>query len=402
MNNGRTITAITTPIGEGGISVIHVSGTSSIEIANKIFRGKRVKDLSQAEDGRLYYGNIMEDEVPVDEAIISVSKKDGSFTGQDLVEINCHGGILATRKALNCIKAAGAVEVGWQELAAESAPGGQNNKIDPIQREALLEIPKARTTLAVKVFLDQYKGALSAELFKCGIRSEECGMPKGEHLNSAIRNSQSALIKLLKTADFGIALSVPLKVTIAGSPNAGKSTLINAMLGRERAIVHHEPGTTRDAVTDIISVEGIPLELTDTAGIRNANDVIEDLAIEETVRRLSVTDIAVIVFDNSRPLNEDEVGVINALETLKGKSHVEIIPVVNKIDLPSALDITELQSHFSRPVCPMSALNGNGISELSSQLITRFADYVKYVPGRPIVFTERQKRLINELGLFSI
>ncbi|MBI4008014.1 MAG: GTP-binding protein, partial [Planctomycetes bacterium] len=258
--------------------------------------------------------------------------------------------------------------------------------------------------------LDQYKGALSTAIAECGLRISECQKQN----NSAFRIPYSAIEGLLKTAEFGIALSHPLKVTIAGSPNAGKSTLINALLGKERVIVHHEPGTTRDAVTDIISVDGIPLELTDTAGIRNTNDAIEGLAINESLRRLLAADIAVIVFDNSRPQNEDDLMIIKSLgippippfskggkggfeaESPPSLGRVETIPVVNKIDLFSALNISELQPHFSVPICQISALNGTGIPELKKRLVARFADYIKYVPGRAVVFTERQKGLLLE------
>ncbi len=388
--NRRTVAAITTPVGEGGISVIHVSGASSIEIVNKIFRGKRIKDLSRAQDGRLYYGTIERNGKPIDEAIIHVETQNLAS-----VQINCHGGILSTRSVLDCIKEEGAVEVDWQELVTQSASDGQNNKIDSIQREALLKIPEAKTNLAAKVFLDQYKGALSRAVADITKGMSLRGTKSRSNLTQssdgiATPSARNDINRLLKTADFGIALSTPMKVTIAGSPNAGKSTLINALLDKERVIVHHEPGTTRDAVTDIISIDGIPLELTDTAGVRHTDDVIEGLAIKETIRRLSATDIAVIVFDNANksplpPLIKGGWGDL-----------VEIIPVVNKIDLPSALDIAELQSHFSMPICQISALNGTGLLELKKRLVARFADYLKYVPGRPVVFTERQKELLLE------
>ncbi|MBI4007523.1 MAG: GTP-binding protein, partial [Planctomycetes bacterium] len=337
--NKRTFAAITSPIGEGGISVIHVSGASSIEIVNKIFRGKGIKDLSRAGDGRLYYGTIEDNGTTIDEAIVSVTR---SVETQNLasVQINCHGGILATRRVLDCIKDEGAIEVDWQKLVAQSF---ENDKIDATQQEALLELIKAKTTLAAKVFLDQYKGALSAAITECGLRTPEDARPGGR-ISECQKQNNSAIERLLNTADFGIALAHPLKVTIAGSPNAGKSTLTNALLGRERVIVHHEPGTTRDAVTDIVSVDGMPLELTDTAGIRNTNNMIEGLAINETIRRLLATDIAVIVFDNAKPQNEDSLKTIKSLgippippfsKGGKGGFGVEIIPVVNKIGLPS-------------------------------------------------------------------
>jgi len=155
----ETIASITTPIGEGGIGVIQVSGPDSLEIVNTVFKGKKPKDLRNAESKRLYYGDICSNSSTVDEVIVNVLREQDSFTGEDLVEVNCHGGILAVKKTLECVVSAGAKEVHWKELAGRSI---SNQKIDRIQEEALLEIPLAKTKLGVKVLLDQYNGALSS------------------------------------------------------------------------------------------------------------------------------------------------------------------------------------------------------------------------------------------------
>ncbi|MDP6924971.1 MAG: hypothetical protein QGI94_09330, partial [Candidatus Scalindua sp.] len=169
--NKETITSITTPIGEGGIGVIHVSGSDSLKIVNEVFKGKKLKDLRRAESKRLYYGDIHSNGTTVDEVIVNVLREQDSFTGEDLVEVNCHGGIRAVKKTLECIVTAGAKEVHWKELANRSLT---NNKIDLIQEEALLEIPKAKTRLGAKVLLDQYNGALSSIVNKIIREIEKC------------------------------------------------------------------------------------------------------------------------------------------------------------------------------------------------------------------------------------
>ncbi|MBT6052249.1 MAG: tRNA uridine-5-carboxymethylaminomethyl(34) synthesis GTPase MnmE, partial [Candidatus Scalindua sp.] len=167
----ETIASITTPIGEGGIGVIHVSGQNSLEIVNAVFKGKKLKDLRRSESKRLYYGDIYSNGSTIDEVIVNVLRGQDSFTGEDSVEINCHGGILAVKKILECIVSAGVKDVHWEELASRPL---SNDKIDLIKKEALLEIPKAKTKLGVKVLLDQYNGALSSFIQKAVKQIEKC------------------------------------------------------------------------------------------------------------------------------------------------------------------------------------------------------------------------------------
>ncbi|HJO55089.1 MAG TPA: GTPase, partial [Candidatus Scalindua sp.] len=234
----ETIASITTPIGEGGIGVIHVSGSDSLEIINAVFKGKKRRDLRKAESKRLYYGDIYSNGSTVDEVIVNVLREQDSFTGEDLVEINCHGGILAVKKILECVVSAGAKEVHWKELASRPL---SNNKIDLIQEEALLEIPKSKTKLGAKVLLDQYNGALSSLIQETVAQVEKC-----ENNKEQLNDINSKLREILATATFGCAITSPQKLIITGKPNAGKSTLINALLKEDRLITHEEPGTTRD------------------------------------------------------------------------------------------------------------------------------------------------------------
>ena len=347
----ESIASITTPIGEGGIGVIQVSGPDSLEIVNAVFKGKKLKDLRNAESKRLYYGDIYSNGSTVDEVIINVLREQDSFTGEDLVEVNCHGGILAVKKTLECVVSAGAKEVHWKELASRPL---KNNKIDRIQEEALLEVPKAKTKLGVKVLLDQYNGALSSFIQKAIIKLVE----KCDNSKEQLFNINNKLKEILATASFGCAITSPRKLIITGKPNAGKSTLINALLKEDRLITHEEPGTTRDAIDEMISIDGIPLTIIDTAGIRETDHEVEKLGVLESKKQLRQADKIIIVFDNSKPAEKEDKEIIKFIDTLESHktdnpdNKVSIFPVLNKTDLPCKLNLEKhlLEKHLNRYV----------------------------------------------------
>ncbi|MGR3292886.1 MAG: GTPase [Candidatus Scalindua sp.] len=390
----ETIASITTPIGEGGIGVIQVSGPDSLEIVNAVFKGKKLKDLRKAESKRLYYGDIYSNGSTVDEVIVNVLRKQDSFTGEDLVEVNCHGGILAVKKTLECVVSAGAKEVHWEELASRSL---SNNRIDRIQEEALLEIPRAKTKLGVKVLLDQYNGALSSFIQKTVKLLEECDNDKEQ-----LCDINNKLKEILVTASFGCAIISPQKLIITGKPNVGKSTLINALLKEDRLITHEEPGTTRDAVDEMISIDSIPFTIIDTAGIRETDHEVEKLGVLESKKQLREADKIIIVFDNSKPVEKEDreiIKFINELELQKTDNtdnKISIFPVLNKADLPCKLDLKTVVGKNFKPICQVSALNGEGLSTLEESLISEFKEFTKYRPERPIVFTRRQQEHISK------
>ena len=385
----ETIASITTPIGEGGIGVIQVSGPDSLEIVNAVFKGKKLKDLRSAESKRLYYGDIYSNGSTVDEVIVNVLREQDSFTGEDLVEVNCHGGILAVKKTLESVVSAGAKEVHWKELAGRPL---SNNKIDLIQEEALLEIPVAKTKLGVKVLLDQYNGALSSYIQKIVKQIEECDNNK-----ELLCDINNRLKEILATAAFGCAFTSPQRLIITGKPNAGKSTLINALLKEDRLITHEEPGTTRDAVDEMISIDNIPFTIIDTAGIRETDHEVEKLGVLESKKQLREADKIIIVFDNSKPTEKDDreiVKFIEELELQKTDKNISIFPVLNKADMPGKLDLKTVVGKAFEPMCQVSALNGDGLTTLEENLISEFKEFTKYTPERPIIFTIRQQEYL--------
>jgi tRNA modification GTPase len=394
--NKETIASITTPVGEGGIGIIQVSGPDSLEIVNAVFRGKKNKDLRNAESKRLYYGEIHLNGTAVDEVIVNVLRKEDSFTGEDLVEVNCHGGIRAVKKTLECIVFTGAKEAHWKELTNRSFING---KIDLIQKEALLEIPQAKTRLGVKVLLDQYNGALSSFINNL-INEIEHG---NNNINQSLSYIHDPLRKILETAVFGCAIASPQKLIITGKPNVGKSTLINALLREDRSIVHSEPGTTRDAVDSMFSIDGIPFTIVDTAGIRETSHVVERLGVLESKKQLKQADKIIFMLDNSRPVEREDKELMKFIaerlqthKTGNNLNKVTVVTVINKTDLPCKLNLSTRETKQFNSTCQISASKGNGISELEEDLIVEFKKYTEYVPEKPIIFTRRQREYLSK------
>ncbi len=414
-----TIASIVTPPGEGGIGKIIVSGPDALGIVNKTFQGKGVADLRDAASHKLYYGSIHEKGQRIDEVIVGVMRQEDSLTGEDVVEVNCHGGVRVLMRVYECLQAAGAKGAAWDSLLLQSC---KNEKMDFVRKEALQGIVQAQTRLGTKVLLDQYAGALSKALKKELRIIEEISTslnPKDESIfpsttrrkPSVVENGACSLVSsladfignLLETAPLGMALTTPQVLVILGKPNVGKSTLINAILGEERMLVHHEPGTTRDYVSEFISIEGIPFELVDTAGVRETSDRLEAMSIGMTQEQLQRADKVIVVFDNSRRFDQEDEGILNAVNSwLKtaAPGHSQripngrpVIPVINKCDLPANLETSKIETALQQPVCCLSALNKEGFEDLNRQLVQEFN--TAYQPANPVVFNKRQYLLLT-------
>ena len=413
----KTLTSIVTPLSEGGIGKIVVSGPDALSLVSKVFKCKKATDFCKAESGKLHYGYIYEDGRRIDEVILHTLGKQDSFTGEDLVEINCHGGIRVVMRTYQCLGSLGAEGVSWDALLSQSL---ENGKLDFIQKEAIREITSARTKLGVKVLLDQHAGALSGALQTCldiiegmrrscqsAARSKETSSSAGFKGadDTAVTALTDGIDRLLATASYGMALTTPQTLVILGKPNVGKSTIMNAILDEDRVLVHHEPGTTRDYVSECISVSGIPFEIVDTAGVRDTGDVIESMSIEITFEQLCRARKVLAVFDNARPFDREDEGILKALDLWIAQENADglqpgartAIPVINKCDLPQKLDTGKIVSLLQQPVCFLSALNRTGFDDMNSRLVREFD--TAYHPGRPVVFTGRQRQLLQDARL---
>ncbi|MHC4277077.1 MAG: GTPase [Planctomycetota bacterium] len=411
-NKNDTIAAITTPLAEGGIGVIQVTGSGALDAADRVFRRKRgEKNLLDASSGDLFYGVVS---LPgggssgvIDEAIVCVWRAEDSLTGEDLVEISCHGGPRAVRNTLNAVTGAGAREATWAEFLIR---GCENNRLDFLQVEAHKAIIRAKTRLSVWVLMAQQSGLLSGRFSQletdCRLLS---GMTKHDGVLTDLTNKNvsnklalliSGLEELLGSSSFGLALTSPQRVSIAGAPNVGKSTLFNTLLKIDRSIVHHLPGTTRDYINEYLSIRGVPFELVDAAGLRETDQYVEKKGVERALELHRRADRVILVFDGTSGISGQEWDWVEVLRQDRDIDMKKIIPVINKIDLGVRLDSTVLDTVFERPACLISAIDGRGLELLENALIgedmTFIEEYEIHRHAVPVVFTERQRSLLSD------
>lgn len=358
----KTIAAIVTPIGEGGIGVVQILGPDAVAIVERIFRPTRPRRLPSVEEGRLCHGFIHDRNGPIDEVILRVCPQ------ARLAEINCHGGIAAVRKIHDLVLRSGAVGAPPEDLLVETMGRG----LDETRREAIRRLPQAATRLAAAMLLGQCAGALSRRLAEL-LRAPAAG------------DLLAGLEALLRTADYGIGLCVPRKIVVVGKPNVGKSTLVNALLREDRVLVHHLPGTTRDAIAEMADLRGVPFELVDTAGIRQARDEIEALGVAESRRQIGAADILLLVLDLAAPLGPED------RDLLALTAHRNVIVAANKADRPPAWGADEIAG---TPVLRLSALDGRGLEQIEDEIAAR-CGVGAYRPEEPIVFTQRQRGLLE-------
>ncbi|MCD5397621.1 tRNA uridine-5-carboxymethylaminomethyl(34) synthesis GTPase MnmE [candidate division NPL-UPA2 bacterium] len=374
-----TIVAISTPLGEGGIGIIRLSGPDSLALADRIFQGKDGRKPSCMSTHTLHYGHIMAQEVFLDEVLLAVMRAPRTYTREDIVEINCHGGIVPLKKVL---------ELTLQEGARLAEPGEftkrafLKGRIDLAQAEAVAETIRAKTDLSLRAAMSQLRGYLSIKVeyirrnllnliaeveVNIDFPEEDIRILGEEDMGQEVKKLKVGLEELLASADSGKVLREGIKTVIAGKPNVGKSSLWNAFLGEERAIVTPLPGTTRDALEEIVSIQGIPLRLVDTAGIRRARGKIEKESIVRSRRFLEEADLVLIVLDGAEPLTGDDKGI---MEEVKGKT---AIIVINKIDLSQKIRLGEAKKVWSgKKIVRISATQGTGLPELKKAVADIF------------------------------
>lgn len=379
-----TIVAVSTPIGEGGIGIVRLSGRDSLKITDKIFLSKDGEKSSKFKTYTVHYGHIadkgqgtrVKGQGIVDEVILTVMKAPKSYTKEDVVEINCHSGIAPLKKILDLCLINGARLAEPGEFTRRAF---LNGRIDVLQAEAVLDIIKAKTELSLKSALNNLEGLFSKKINEvreslieiyaymeaCIDFSEEDlkGLSQAEVFKK-LEKEKNEIEKLISGSNQGRILRQGIKTVICGSPNVGKSSLMNAILKESRSIVTHIPGTTRDTIEEVVNIKGIPVTLIDTAGITDTDHPVEKEGIRRSHVYLRNADLILLVLDGSRRLNKDDLDIIKKIRDNK-----EIIVVINKVDLKVKADIRRLKKFFPKsPFIRISALNLKGVDKLEDEI----------------------------------
>ncbi|WP_188204159.1 tRNA uridine-5-carboxymethylaminomethyl(34) synthesis GTPase MnmE [Desemzia incerta] len=376
-----TIAAISTPPGEGAIGIVRLSGEEAIAVADRVYK-LGSKQLADQTSHTIHYGNIVNPKTndTVDEVMVTVMRAPKTFTREDVVEINCHGGILAVNQVLQIVLQNGARLAEPGEFTKRAF---LNGRIDLSQAEAVMDLIRAKTDKAMYVALQQLDGNLS-NLIR-NLRSEildtlaqvEVNIDYPEYddveemtsilLIEKAKQVKAAVQQLLETASQGKILREGLATAIIGRPNVGKSSLLNYLLREEKAIVTDIAGTTRDVIEEYVSVKGVPLRLIDTAGIRETEDIIEKIGVERSRKALVDADLILLVFNQNEPLTDEDKALIEATN----QNHRIII--LNKMDLPNKLDLEELEFLVGEDaIVKTSVLTQFGVDVLESKIADLF------------------------------
>lgn len=371
-----TITSISTPMGEGAIGIVRLSGPQAIEIGDILYKGK--KKLSEVETHTINYGHIIDPETneTVEEVMVSVLRAPKTFTREDIIEINCHGGILTINRILELTMTYGAR---MAEPGEYTKRAFLNGRIDLSQAEAVMDFIRSKTDRASKVAMNQIEGRLS-DLIKKQRQSileilaqveVNIDYPEYDDVEDATTDfllEQSKRIKeeinqLLETGAQGKIMREGLSTVIVGRPNVGKSSMLNNLIQENKAIVTEVAGTTRDVLEEYVNVRGVPLRLVDTAGIRDTEDIVEKIGVERSRKALSEADLILFVLNNNEPLTEDDQTLF---EVIKNE---DVIVIINKTDLEQRLDVSELREMIGdMPLIQTSMLKQEGIDELEIQI----------------------------------
>ena len=391
----RTIAAISTAQGEGGIGIIRISGENAIAVADKVFKNINNKKLKQMKGYTAAFGAVYDNGEKLDEAVALVFRAPNSYTGEDVVELSCHGGLYITQQVLRTVLNAGAYSAQAGEFTKRAF---LNGKLDLNEAESVMDIISAKNKSAARTALFVKEGALSKRINSVkndllGLAAhlsawadypeEDIAEVDDEEILSVCEKAGFELSKLLDTYDSGQTIKQGIDTVIAGRPNVGKSTLMNLLSGQEKSIVTDIPGTTRDIVEDTVLVGNVMLRLSDTAGLRTTDDRVEQIGVDRAKKRMEQCGLLLAVFDNSQPLTQDDISLTEAAKDIPS------IAIINKTDLVSQLDISKISLYFSN-IIYISAKTGDGKEELT-QAIEKIAGTQNLNPSEGILCNERQR-----------
>ena len=370
-----TIAAIATAPGEGGIGIIRISGEKSLQVAQSIFKSKSGKMIKDYNARTLIYGTVVDNEKVIDEVLVAYMKGPNSYTAEDVIEINCHGGFISVKKILELILSKG---VRLAEAGEFTKRAFLNGRIDLSQAAAIIDVIKSKTDMAHEVAQSQLEGSLAKKIkdlrmnvtevlahleVSIDFAEEDVEEITYQTLEEKAIELRNEIKKLYDTAESGKILRDGLKTVIVGKPNVGKSSLLNSILGENRAIVTDIAGTTRDVIEEFVNIKGIPLKIVDTAGIRETEDVVEKIGVEKSRESFSTADLVIMVLDASRKLSEEDMEI---LESLKNK---KTIVLLNKMDLEPQIELEKIEEFVnSEDIIKISALKHQGIEELQDKI----------------------------------
>jgi tRNA modification GTPase len=399
-----TIAAVATPAGVGAVAIIRVSGPAASEIAARVFRGHPPQ---RWQSHRLYLGRFVDAvERDLDRGLAVIMRAPHSYTGEDVVELHCHGGTLVARRILGAVLDAGARAARAGEFTARAL---LNGKLDLAQAESVADVIGAPTDAALRVAVEQLGGALSQRVD--GLREKLIDVKArlevaidfsdedvGELDRATLAGEAAAIARelgaLSATYAHGRVLREGLRVAIVGKPNVGKSSLMNRLLQADRAIVTAVPGTTRDTLEETIELEGMPIVLIDTAGIRHALGEVERIGIERTRRQIADADLVIVMLDSSRTLAREDAEVLDATR------HKERILLINKIDLPGRLTATDLGEELLAASVRCSLMDGSGLESLTRKIVAN--GLRESAPSEGVTVLRERQRNALELAAIAV
>ena len=398
--NKTTIAAISTPLGTGGISVIRLSGDIAIDVVDNIFRSVSGKKLSELNGYSALFGKVFDNDEPVDEAVVTVFRAPHSYTGENVVEVSCHGGMYVTNRILRIILNNGAYPAQPGEFTQRAF---LNGKIDLAESEAVMDIISAKGKAAARSALNIKEGRLSKEISViknmlidqaahlaawADYPEEDVPEVTADSLVNSLTEIHNLLLKLLRSYDTGKAVKQGVDTLIIGKPNVGKSTLMNFLSGTQKSIVTDIPGTTRDMIEETVVLGSVVLILSDTAGMRNTDDPIEQIGVDLVRKRLKSCGLALVMFDASRQLDE------NDLELLSVLSDTPSVAVINKTDLDIMIDTERIKQSAARCVY-ISAETGEGIDRLI-EAVEDITGAAEFDENAAVLSNERQYQCVSK------
>ena len=374
-----TIAAISTAMSASGIGIVRISGEDAMEVISRIYRSKGGKKrIKEVPSHTIHYGYIYDGEELIDEVLVMIMRAPRTFTGEDTVEIDCHGGVFAMKRVLETVLKNGADIAGPGEFTKRAF---LNGRMDLSQAEAVMDVIQAKNEYALRSSIDQLKGSVQKAI--CDIREKiiyhiayiESALDDPEHISlegypqellEVVDKEQLEIKKLLKSSSDGKMIQEGIQTVILGKPNAGKSSLLNLLLGENRAIVTDIAGTTRDILEEYITLHGITLKIVDTAGIRETEDIVEKIGVDRAREMAQKADLILYVVDSSVPLDSNDEEIMSMLNGKKA------IILYNKTDLKAAIEIDRLREKAGHPVIPISAKEETGITELEEKIKDMF------------------------------